>query len=188
MVAVEVMREINRRGIPARLTVVGCSPDLVADGVPDTNRAMIEVVGRLNKTVPQELAKLQSLYLESDFFIMPSRAESLGVVYIEAMACGLPSLATATGGIATAVRDGVTGRIVEWGDKTANELADYAIQTRNDSDGYKDICRRCAQIFETEYRWEVGFRKLGEIFEQLTRLTRQHRHLSFPSPGTPGEG
>ena len=99
---------------------------------------------------------------------MPSRAESLGIVYIEAMACGLPSLATATGGVATAVRDGVTGRIVQWGENTVNELADYAIQTRNDSDGYKDLCRHCAQIFEAEYRWEVGFRRLGEIMERLT--------------------
>ena len=51
-----------------------------------------------------------------DIFAMPSLQEGLGVAALEAMACGLPVVASATGGLADAVEDGVTGIQVPVGD------------------------------------------------------------------------
>lgn len=50
-----------------------------------------------------------------DFFVMPSRAEALGVAALEAMASGLPVIATRTGGLAESVNDEI-GRHCEPGD------------------------------------------------------------------------
>jgi glycosyltransferase involved in cell wall biosynthesis len=161
-VAVAVTREINRRGIAARLTIVGCQPELAAEEM-----AFCEILGRLDKSVPGELERMRSLYLESDFFIMPSRGESAGIVYCEAMGSGCPSLATQTGGIASMVRDNVTGRVVEWGANTVSELADYAIKLWNDPAAYRELCQSCCRTFEWEFRWEVGWRKLGRIMEEV---------------------
>ena len=44
-----------------------------------------------------------------DMFVMPSLHEGLGVAVLEAMACGLPIVASATGGLAQTVADGITG-------------------------------------------------------------------------------
>ena len=45
-------------------------------------------------------------------FVCPSIYEPLGIVNLEAMACGAPVVGTATGGIPEVVDDGVTGRLV----------------------------------------------------------------------------
>jgi starch synthase len=45
-------------------------------------------------------------------FVCPSIYEPLGIVNLEAMACGIPVVGTATGGIPEVVEDGVTGWLV----------------------------------------------------------------------------
>jgi glycosyltransferase involved in cell wall biosynthesis len=54
-----------------------------------------------------------------DIFAMPSLHEGLGVAALEAMACGLPVVASTTGGLVDAVEDGVSGMQVPVGDARA---------------------------------------------------------------------
>jgi len=67
--------------------------------------------------VKEPLALLWAL----DVFAMPSLKEGLGVALLEAMACGLASVASRTGGIVEAIEDGTNGLLVEPG--SAPELA-----------------------------------------------------------------
>ena len=60
---------------------------------------------------------LPGLYRSADVFAAPSRYEGgMGLVYLEAMACGLPVVATAAGGAAEAIEDGSTGMLLQRGD------------------------------------------------------------------------
>lgn len=54
-----------------------------------------------------------------DAFVFPSESEALGLALIEGMACGLPALGSATGGILDILDDGVNGRLLPVGDEAA---------------------------------------------------------------------
>jgi D-inositol-3-phosphate glycosyltransferase len=62
---------------------------------------------------PQTGADLAALYRSSDLVAVPSHNESFGLVALEAQACGTPVVAAAVGGLVTAVRDGISGMLVD---------------------------------------------------------------------------
>jgi D-inositol-3-phosphate glycosyltransferase len=67
---------------------------------------------------PQAGPALADLYRAADLVAVPSYNESFGLVALEAQACGTPVVAAAVGGLVTAVRDGVSGVLVDGHDPT----------------------------------------------------------------------
>ena len=65
---------------------------------------------------PQPQDVLPDYYAAADLCLMPSRYESFGMVALEAMASGVPVIASRAGGLAVTVQDGATGRLVPEGD------------------------------------------------------------------------
>jgi glycosyltransferase involved in cell wall biosynthesis len=76
--------------------------------------------------------QLADLYRRASVFVMPSFYETFGISVIEAMAFGLPVVATKTGGLPEVVEDGITGILVPTGD--AEALADALIRLLRDPD------------------------------------------------------
>jgi D-inositol-3-phosphate glycosyltransferase len=64
---------------------------------------------------------LGDLYRAADLIAVPSHNESFGLVALEAQACGTPVVAAAVGGLVTAVRDGISGALVD-----GHDPADWA--------------------------------------------------------------
>ena len=99
------------------LVLVGdgpCRPDLEARAAQPDLRGRVRLLGE-RSDVPRLLAGF-------DVFALPSIAEGISNTVLEAMASGLPLVATRTGGNPELIEDGVTGRLVPVGDTTS--LAD----------------------------------------------------------------
>jgi starch synthase len=105
------------RELPSDVQLVLCA------GAPDTKEIQAEVeqlVAELAKTrtgvvwIPEHLPqpKLAALLTQADAFVCPSIYEPLGIVNLEAMACGAAVIGTATGGIPEVVVEGQTGWLV----------------------------------------------------------------------------
>jgi glycosyltransferase involved in cell wall biosynthesis len=108
--------------LDARVTVVGDGPERAALATLARERglgARVTFRGR----VPD--AELRAAYRSADVLVLPSvvdtrgDTEGLGVVLLEAMAFGVPVVASRLGGITDIVTDGVTGRLVPPGDAAA---------------------------------------------------------------------
>ena len=68
---------------------------------------------------PVARADLAKWYRAADLVVVPSYSESFGLVALEAQACGTPVVATAIGGLRTAVADGISGVLVDGHDPKA---------------------------------------------------------------------
>lgn len=121
--ALEAIAQVLRRRTDILYCVGGGGPDLgrlQALAAEKGIRDHVRFLGRL----PDE--KLGLCYASADLFVLPSRtsgnppdAEGFGIVFLEAAACGTPSLGGKSGGIPDAIDNGVTGFLVDPLDPTA---------------------------------------------------------------------
>jgi glycosyltransferase involved in cell wall biosynthesis len=120
---------------------------------------------RLLEDVPA--AELPALLASGSVFLQSSLEEGLGLAGLEAMACGLPVVATRTAGSSEYVRDGANGYLVDINSDTAGALADRLSQTLLDgrgstlSQGALDMCR-------THFSSEVALHRFVDVYRRLT--------------------
>lgn len=65
-----------------------------------------------------EVSNVHAYLQAADFFVFPTENEAFGIALIEAMACGLPAIASPVGGIRDIITDGTNGLLVPPGDET----------------------------------------------------------------------
>jgi glycosyltransferase involved in cell wall biosynthesis len=163
-VLVEAVARATARGVPVRLSIVGAGPlseQLAAQARTAGLDGAVELVGPLGQD------ELPALYRTADVFCLPSFAEGLPVVLMEAMASGLPVVTTAIAGIPELVVDHRTGIVVPAGraDLVADALvelsADPALRRRLGTAGRAAVLAR--------HDPEVNARLLLELWDRAAR-------------------
>jgi N-acetyl-alpha-D-glucosaminyl L-malate synthase BshA len=115
--AVEVFSRVAEQ-VPARLLMVGDGPDRSQAEWLARRKNIQERVHFLGKQ-----ASVNDLLPLADLMLMPSEMESFGLVALEAMACKVPTIATAVGGIPELIEDGLNGRLFPVGEVEAMAAA-----------------------------------------------------------------
>jgi phosphatidylinositol alpha-1,6-mannosyltransferase len=153
---VQAMPEIRRRVPDAALLVVGggrYEPKL---------RAIAEATGmaeHVRFTGSVSARELPAHHVAGDVFAMPCRTrgggldvEGLGIVYLEASACGLPVIAGRSGGAPETVRDGVTGHVVDG--RAIGDLARRIAELLADPEGAATMGKAGREWVSTNWRWD----------------------------------
>ncbi len=109
---------------------------------------------------------LRREYALADLFVLPSHLEPFGIVLLEAMAAGLPVVATSVGGIPEVVQGGLTGLLVPPRDPSALARAlDTLVADPQLRSQFGDRGRTRAE----EFSWPRLIPKFLELFRELTR-------------------
>jgi len=108
--------------------------------------------------------ELQELFRKAKIFYLPSKNETFGMVYVEAMASGTPIVAMKNSAVQYVVKDGVTGflRNTEEGQKEA------ILKLLADKELYKEMQKNCLKEAE-RYRWENVIKEWERLIKELIK-------------------
>jgi phosphatidylinositol alpha-1,6-mannosyltransferase len=162
---IESMPQILKQVPDAHLLLVGQGPyrehleKLVRKHSIEKN---VSFIGRI------QYKDLPGYICVGNIFAMPSRSrfaglevEGLGIVYLEASACGLPVIAGESGGAPDAVIEGVTGFVVDGTD--TEQIAKRAIQLLLDEKLRISMGSAGRAWIEKEWRWQIWAGKFSDL-------------------------
>jgi starch synthase len=190
-----VGRITRQKGLPYLLRAARMLPPevqvILCAGAPDTPEILAEVTGLveqlqserdgvvwIDRLLPND--ELRIALTASTVFVCPSIYEPLGIVNLEAMACGLPVVGTATGGIPEVIVDGVTGRLVpiqQLQDGTGTptdpeafvaDLAEALTEVVSDPAGAAEMGSAGRERAETSFSWTAIAEQTLDVYRSLT--------------------
>ncbi|AGS73155.1 glycogen synthase [Streptomyces collinus] len=179
-----VGRITRQKGVPHLLRAVrdidpGAQVVLCA-GAPDTpeiDREFRELYEELSRVragvswIPQMLPRADVIQLltRAAVFVCPSVYEPLGIVNLEAMACGTPVVASRVGGIPEVVADGRTGLLVDVDDAFEANLARALDTVLGDPEAARRMGEAGRVRAVEEFGWEAVARRTAGLYEEILK-------------------
>ncbi|WP_168119125.1 N-acetyl-alpha-D-glucosaminyl L-malate synthase BshA [Paenibacillus sp. HB172176] len=158
---IDIFDRVSKR-IPAKLLLVGEGPELSKIQCQINKLGLADRVHFLGKQ--EDVAQVISL---ADVLLLPSEKESFGLVSLEAMACGVPTIGSNAGGIPELVTHGETGFLSPFGD--VESMSENAIRLLTDPvlhATFKEACLKrarhefCNDSITAQYE-NIYYRVLG---------------------------
>jgi glycosyltransferase involved in cell wall biosynthesis len=155
-IAFQTLTCLNERGVNAELVVVGATPP------PEIKHEKLRVIPYLNKNVPQQRKQLDELFLKSNFFIFPTRADCSPIVICEANAFGLPVFTTDVGGIPTIIKNGRNGYMLPLS-ASGEDYANLIVEKFSDRGVYENLVRSSREEYDRRLNWNKWAESLHQV-------------------------
>jgi len=168
-VLIRALPAIQQRMSDVALLVVGGGP---ARGSLERLAVSAGVGGSVVFTGSVPWAALPAYYGAGDVFAMPCRSrfrgldvEGLGIVFLEAAACGLPVVAGDSGGAPDALAEGVTGRLVDG--RSVAKVADVVAGLLENPGQAALMGERGRDRVQREWSWDAAASTLRQLLEEF---------------------
>lgn len=166
----------------ARFRIVG--PD---SALCQVLREQIQNLGLQNRVIlcpPVTGQAKQRAFLESDIYVLPSRAEGLSVAMLEAMSYALPCVVTPVGAVPSILLDGKQALIVPVGDSEA--LARALARLLGDGALRRRLGMAARELIERRFNWEkVASTRIVELYRDVLHQKPDLLATALP-PQVPG--
>ena len=165
---IEASRLLDERGVQHEVVIVGGTPDEGVEAEAIVRRAAEG--SRVRLAGPQPHEQMADWYRSADVFCLPSWYEAMPLAVLEAMASGLPVVATAVGDVGRAVHDGVTGLLVQPRDVQA--LADALQLVVGDIKLRQRFGAAGRRRAEEHFNAEATFGAVAALYRELSEDVR----------------
>lgn len=156
---VDIFAEVNKK-VNSRLMFVGEGPELSKMICKVKDMGLTDRVLFCGKQ--DDVAQIISL---ADLMLLPSEKESFGLVALEAMACGVPTVGSNAGGIPELITHGETGFLSEIGD--TKKMAEHAIALLTDPQLYESVSKACLERARTKFCNDLITIQYEEIYYRV---------------------
>jgi L-malate glycosyltransferase len=158
----DVVRTFARlsKQVPARLVFIGDGPDRPEAAYEAQELGISDRVVFLGKQ--DSVAELLAC---ADLMLLPSRSESFGLVALEAMAAGVPVIATDVGGLPEVVESGVTGYLAQVGD--VEGMAGAAVEILSDPERWRRMSLAARAFAVERYGVDVIIPQYERYYERI---------------------
>ncbi|MCA1063162.1 N-acetyl-alpha-D-glucosaminyl L-malate synthase BshA [Rossellomorea sp. AcN35-11] len=146
--------------LPSKLLLVGDGPEMTLICKQVRELGLEDKVLFLGKQ-----DNLEELYSISDIKLLLSEKESFGLVALEAMACGVPSIGTNVGGIPEVIKNGYNGFICEIGNVA--QVAEKSLELLKDKNLHKELSEHALQTARTTFHSSKIVEQYERIYKDL---------------------
>lgn len=158
---IEASRMLRDEGLEHELLLLGGTPDEGPAAAEPVLAAAADNAVLLGTRLPGEMP---SAYAEADIFCLPSWWEAMPLSVLEAMACGLPVVASGVGDVSRVVADGLTGFVVP--KQSPDELAAALRKLVEDRELRRRMGAAGRRRVEEHFSSDVTARAVGALYER----------------------
>ncbi len=159
---IEILKEIVKDKKDVKLTMVGKGNKEYVSEIFNYAKKLevIENITYIESAKQEELAKI---YKKSQVFLLPTSYEIFGMVLLEAMYFGVPTITTLNGGSSTIIENGKNGIVCSLSEKEKwkNEI----IKIFDNKEYRKYISENASSTINKKYNWNILSEKFLEVYE-----------------------
>ncbi|MDD4697838.1 MAG: glycosyltransferase [Fermentimonas sp.] len=156
----EAYKKLKNENFLCTLTIIGSTPPEMQEKDND-----LTIIPFLDKAKPEDLERLCKILYHSHFLILPTEFDAFGIVFCEASAYGVPSIASDVGGVSQPIREGKNGFLLS-SESTAEDYAEKIKSVFNDKESYIKLRASSRHEYETRLNWDVWGEKVNKILEE----------------------